>query len=285
MPELPELEALAEGLTRELAGARVEAVRVTQPALVRSAAPPVAALGGRALDRVWRRGKLLGLAFPGEPDLTLVLHLMQAGRVALVPRGHGGRSRAIALRLELEGDRDLVVREAAREHRAGAHLLDPGGLAAHRPLTALGPEPVGLDASGWRAALTAPPAQVQTALRDGRRVAGIGRGYGSDILWAARIAPLQRTDRLDEDAWGRLARAADAVLTQALSRARAEISTTLPNVESRVHLVHGHAGRPCPRCGETLARVSYAGYELVYCPACQTGGRRYADRRMSRLLR
>ncbi|HEX3946279.1 MAG TPA: zinc finger domain-containing protein, partial [Acidimicrobiales bacterium] len=49
--------------------------------------------------------------------------------------------------------------------------------------------------------------------------------------------------------------------------------------------VHRRAGQPCPRCGETLQRVSYESYEIVYCTRCQTSGRVLADRRLSRLLR
>ncbi|CAI7977372.1 hypothetical protein FRAHR75_340005 [Frankia sp. Hr75.2] len=49
--------------------------------------------------------------------------------------------------------------------------------------------------------------------------------------------------------------------------------------------VHGQAGLPCPRCGDTVREVSFADRSLQYCPTCQTGGRVLADRRMSRLLR
>ena len=56
-------------------------------------------------------------------------------------------------------------------------------------------------------------------------------------------------------------------------------------LQERLTTVHGHAGEPCLRCGAILARVSYVSYEIVYCPDCQTNGRRYADRRMSRLIR
>jgi formamidopyrimidine-DNA glycosylase len=49
--------------------------------------------------------------------------------------------------------------------------------------------------------------------------------------------------------------------------------------------VHNRTGQPCPRCGETLQRVSYDSHEVVYCPACQTKGKVLADRRLSRLLR
>ena len=49
--------------------------------------------------------------------------------------------------------------------------------------------------------------------------------------------------------------------------------------------VHARYGTPCPRCGETLRRVSYESHEVTYCPKCQTGGKVLADRRMSRLVK
>jgi formamidopyrimidine-DNA glycosylase len=81
----------------------------------------------------------------------------------------------------------------------------------------------------------------------------------------------------------RLAGAADTVLAQALARARERIDTALPVSERRLTMVHGHHGDPCLRCATPLARVAFSEYELVYCPTCQTGGRRYRDRRLSRL--
>jgi formamidopyrimidine-DNA glycosylase len=104
-------------------------------------------------------------------------------------------------------------------------------------------------------------------------------------MWAARLAPFARVDRLTDEEVERLAAAADAVLGQALDRARGTITIDLPAREARVTAVHGHHGEPCLRCATRLERVSFRDYELVYCPACQTGGRRYRDRRTSRFLR
>ena len=49
--------------------------------------------------------------------------------------------------------------------------------------------------------------------------------------------------------------------------------------------VHGRAGQKCPVCGDTVAEVSFADSALQYCPTCQTGGKKLADRRLSRLLK
>jgi formamidopyrimidine-DNA glycosylase len=283
VPELPELQALVEGLDGALRGRRVEGVRIHHPATIRAADPPLEALSGRAIEGVWRRGKIIGVA--AEGDLTLVIHLMQAGRLGIAPPAEGLRSpRTAALDLDVGRGEVLRLRELSTHRRASAHLLAAAGLAEHRPLARLGPEPIGLDPEGWRAALSGDGAVLHSALRDGRRVAGIGRAYASDIMWAARLAPFARAASLDDEEVARLAGAADAVLQQALDRARERITTDLPNKEARVTAVHGHHGEPCLRCGTRLERVSFAEYELVYCPTCQTGGRVYRDRRMSRLL-
>jgi formamidopyrimidine-DNA glycosylase len=284
VPELPELQALAEGLDGALRGRRVEGVRIHHPATIRAADLPLEALTGRAIEGVWRRGKIIGVA--AEGDLTLVIHLMQAGRLGIAPPAEGLRSpRTAALDLDVGRGEVLRLRELSTHRRASAHLLDAAGLAEHPPLARLGPEPIGLGPEGWRAALSGDGAVLHSALRDGRRVAGIGRAYASDIMWAARLAPFARAASLDDEEVARLAGAADAVLQQALDRARERITTDLPNKEARVTAVHGHHGEPCLRCGTRLERVSFAEYELVYCPTCQTGGRIYRDRRMSRLLR
>jgi formamidopyrimidine-DNA glycosylase len=281
MPELPELQALAEGLDRAIGGRLVEGVGVWSPAALKTAEPPLESLVGQRVDQVWRRGKLICV---GTGRLVLVVHLMQAGRLGLAtPAARPARSAALGL--HLEGGVELRLRELSTERRANAHLLAATAVAQHPPLATLGPEPVGLAAGTWRRRLGTPAARLHVALREGRRVAGLGRCYATEVMWAARLPPFARTDRLDDDGWQRLADSADTVLGQALVRARERISTDLPDREARVTAAHRHAGDPCLRCGTTLRRVSFRDYELVYCPACQTGGRIYADRRTSRFLR
>lgn len=282
MPELPELQALAEGLGAALAGREITAARARLPSVVKTLRPDLAILVGDRLVGVERRGKLL-LVHAGRASLAI--HLMQAGRLGLFPTSpHARPTRRLLLTLGV-GDEELRLRELSTEHRASVHVLAAGAVHAHPALAALGPDPLGLPAGAWRGALGPPSARLHTALRDGRRVAGIGRCYASEIMWAARLAPFAAADRLTDDEIARLAGAADAVLGQALDRARERISTRLPDREERVTAVHRHTGEPCLRCARSLERVSFSGYELVYCPRCQTGGRVYADRRTSRFLR
>jgi formamidopyrimidine-DNA glycosylase len=282
VPELPELEALAEGLTAEIAGRVIVRAAAWSPATLRTAEPPLDALAGAEVRAVRRRGKLI-LVDAG--DLVLVMHLMSSGRLGLTTPPKARPPRTAGIGLILDDGRELRMRELSTRRRASASLLPAAALGAHPQLARLGPEPAALTAAQWRERLTAPTGVLHTALREGRRVAGVGRCYASEIMWAARLPPLARTDRLPADAWERLAEAATRVLGAATDRARERITTNLPDREDRLTYVHGHFGEPCLRCGTSLARVGFSEYELVYCPSCQTDGRVYADRRMSRLLR
>ncbi|MFV0495666.1 DNA-formamidopyrimidine glycosylase family protein [Mycobacterium sp.] len=282
MPELPELQAVAEGLTAAIAGVEITGVSIDSPAVLQHAGTDPAALVGRSIRAVERRGKHL---LVHADDLTMVVHLMSAGRIGLAAPTGTRAPRWVSLRLALAGGDELRLRERSTRHRARIAVMPTDRVAGHPPIARLGPDPLGLSPDRWRQQLGAPPGVLHTALRQGPRIAGIGRCYASEIMWAARLPPLMRTAALDDAMAQRLAAAADLVLQGALTRAREHITTDLPDRERRVTVVHGHFGEPCVRCGSELARIGFNDYELVYCPNCQTNGRRYADRRMSRLLR
>lgn len=282
MPELPEIQAIVEGLHAVCVGRRIVAARALHPSVVRSVSPGLDDLVGRSITGLWRRGKLIGIDCDG---LSAVIHLMQSGRIGLATPPLRRPGKIVAVVLTLDDGSELRLREAATEHRAGLTVTSTEDVDKIGHLAHMGPEPIGLSPAKWRERLATPPGRLSTAIREGRRVAGIGRAYASDILWAAKLPPFARTDRLTDEQWERLAKAADTVLSQALERARANITTDMPTNERRVTAVHGHFGDPCLRCGRALARVSFEGYELVYCPTCQTDGKIYADRRLSRLLK
>ena len=164
MPELPELEALARGLDAAMAGATVTEARLHLPAALKGADPAPEALVGGSVERVWRRGKLIGVQVG---DLTAVIHLMSAGRLGLTTPGAARAPRNAAFDLGLSDGRALRLRELSSTHRATLHVLRPEALATHRPLARLGPEPLGLSAEGWRTALG--PAARPPAHRASRR--------------------------------------------------------------------------------------------------------------------
>jgi formamidopyrimidine-DNA glycosylase len=126
--------------------------------------------------------------------------------------------------------------------------------------------------------------RLHTILRDQRTVAGIGRGHADDILHRVKLAPTRSLRSLSPEERSTLLDAVRADLDARIEHERTRCDG-LPAKLSEDWRVHGKWGSPCPTCTTELARISYEGYEITYCPTCQTDGRVLADRRRSRFLK
>jgi formamidopyrimidine-DNA glycosylase len=277
MPELPEMQALAERLDEMLAGATFTSALPLQFSALKTATPAPEELYGRRLERVGRRGKYLVFDFDGP---RLLIHLSQGGRVELEEGLKTSRPKGAVVRLRFEHRPVVFVREYGTQRKAGWWVLADGD---DGPLAKLGPEP-GDPAFRELISNGTDKRRIHSILRDQRTVAGMGRGYTDDILHEARLSPYVSLAKLNEDERRRLLEAIDEILAEALTKERGRTGGLPTKMQGRF-IVHGHYGEPCPRCGSALQRVSFEGYEIVYCPDCQTGGKVLADRRLSRLIR
>lgn len=274
---MPEMQALAERLEGLLGAGTLTAFEPLQFSALKTFDPAPESLAGRRLDRVGRRGKHLVLEFGGP---RLLVHLSQGGRVDVEDPPKRTRPRGGVVRLRFEGRPSILVKEFGSERRAGWWVLAAGD---EGPLAKLGPEP---DSEEFAELVRTGDdrRRIHTILRDQRTVAGIGRGYADDILHRARLSPYATLTSLGSAERRALLNAVDRVLAEALETERARTGG-LPTKVGDHFTVHGRYGRACPRCGQDLRRVSYESHEVTYCPACQTGGKVLADRRLSRLVR
>lgn len=277
MPELPEVQALAERLDDALAGAAFLAADPLQFSSLKTVTPRASELAGRTLEGVGRRGKFLVFELGGP---RILAHLSQGGRVDVEEPPKTTKPRGAVVRLRFEGRPSVLVKEFGRERKAGWWVLaeDDDG-----PLAKLGPEP---DSDAFAALVLGgdDTRRVHTILRDQRTVAGVGRGYSDDILHRAKLSPYASLGRLANGDRSRLLAAIREVLDEAL-RIERRRTGGLPTKIGDHFTVHGRYGSPCPVCGDDLRRVSYESHEVTYCPTCQTGGTILADRRLSRLIR
>ena len=102
----------------------------------------------------------------------------------------------------------------------------------------------------------------------------------------AQLSPYASLKSLDDDAAARACSTRSAAsCADGLERERARTGGLSQPKLGEHFEVHARYGSPCPRCGETLRRVSYESHEVTYCPHCQTGDKVLADRRMSRLVK
>ena len=275
------MEITARRLDAALRGVEVESVLAPGVNALRSFDPPLSALEGRAIAGVGRRGKLFLVEFAG--DLTLLVHLMSAGRLQLFEKRAGPRDRTSRLLVRLPGDRELRLREFGTKQAAWVKLLpsdvvfDDEMLATRGPEAWPDPPPFDELVTGNR--------PLHSLLRDQRVIAGIGRSWVDEILWHAKLSPFKRGDDLSLEEAQELRAQTIATLGAALDHYERVIDLPIPDKLPMPLLVHRKQGEPCPRCGTKLEAVFYEDYVMTYCPTEQTDGRVLKDRRLSRLLK
>jgi formamidopyrimidine-DNA glycosylase len=284
---MPEVESLARFLREHCVGRVIARVELTAFSALKTYEPPLSALLGLPVEAVTRRGKFIDLDAQG---LHLVFHLARAGWLRWrekLPEAPARPGRGpLAFRLGLDDGSGFELTEAGTQRKLAIHVVaDPLQI----PMVAtLGPDPLapGFDRAALAGLLKrAGRAQLKGVLKDQRVIAGIGNAYSDEILHAARLSPFKPANTLTDPELDTLYEAVRSELTGAIARADGLAAKDLKGEKKSGLRVHGRTGQACDVCGDTIAEVSFADSSLQYCPTCQTGGRKLADRRLSRLLK
>jgi formamidopyrimidine-DNA glycosylase len=283
MPELPEVEITARRLDAALRGATIESALAPGINALKTFDPPLHALEGQTISGLRRRGKHL-VVDVGE-ELSVLVHLMSAGRMQLFDKRATLKDRTSRLLLRIADGRELRLREFGTKQAAWVKVLRRTELEDDDALATLGPE-AWPDPPPLRELLAPHGARpLQAVLRDQRVIAGIGRSWVDEILWLAKLSPFKRGDELTDEEAGVLREAILAKLGGAIDHYEQVVKLPIPDKLPLPLEVHRHNGEPCPRCQTTIEAVHYEDYILCYCPEEQTGGRVLKDRRLSRLLK
>jgi formamidopyrimidine-DNA glycosylase len=287
MPELPEVEALADHLRRHAVGLTIGRVDVSAFSVLKTFDPPVSQLHGHTVTGANRWGKYLGMQ---AGDLHLIAHLSRAGwlrwsdKLAAAPLKPGKGPIALRVHLGTPGDaQGFDLTEAGTQKRLAVWLVDDP--ATVPGIAALGPDALELSPEDLEQRLAANSGRLKTVITDQKVIAGIGNAYSDEILHVAKLSPFATAGKLTSVQLSSLHDAIVSVLTDAVSRSVGQQAATLKGEKRSGLRVHDRTGLPCPVCGDTVREVSFADKSFQYCPTCQTGGKVLADRRLSRLLK
>jgi len=276
MPELPEVETVRQGLERWVSGRRIAAVEVLHPRAVRrhaaGGADFAAALAGRTIAHVRRRGKYLWLAL--DSDDAVVGHLGMSGQMLLldaaVPAGPHLR---IRFRFRDRGPELRFV----DQRTFGGLALSPGGaeLPVEIAHIALDPFDPAYDPEAVVMALRRRRTSVKRALLDQTLLSGVGNIYADESLWRSGLHGGRPAAGLTRPAARRLLGHVGDVMTEALGQGGTSFDALYVNVNGesgyfdRSLAVYGREGEPCPRCGAPVRREPFMNRSSYSCPRCQ----------------
>jgi formamidopyrimidine-DNA glycosylase len=290
MPELPEVETVANGVDARVRGDRIEeAWFSSKPEPMKT--PPAAmakALTGRTIERVRRVGKHIVFDFTPAPErdavqrVQWIVHLGMTGRLVVAdpdvprpPHTHGV--------LRLRSGRELRFIDARRFGRMGIHVLEkvldkpekPKDEAAGIPgFKGPGTEPLHISKAEFRQLFHLRRTSIKAALLNQSLLHGVGNIYADESLFRAKIRPRRMAARLTTEELDRLHGAVQKVLREAIRLGGSSVSDYVDAAGERGffqlrHNVYMRTGQPCLVCGAPIRRVVVAGRGTHYCPVCQ----------------
>ena len=291
MPELPEVETIARGLDKRVAGDGIESVWIgsrQQP--LKSPANVIAAtLEGTRILRVHRAGKHIVFDLertrrkaaspaasrtnkrkhsdPGAPKAVTaqwIVHLGMTGRI-VVSEPSAEIAKHTHLIAKLESGSELRFIDPRMFGKLSVHAggFDPGGT-----------EPLEVDEERFVALFRGRKTPIKSALLNQKLLRGVGNIYADESLFRAGIRPRRRAATITRQQLVKLHKAVAEVLREAIAQGGSSISDYVDADGAEgffqlQHRVYGREDEPCLVCGTSIQRVVLAGRSSHYCSKCQ----------------
>ena len=282
MPELPEVETVANGVHDRTHGQTILSVWTSNKPQTFKSTPQliVDTLTGSRIDRVHRIGKTIvcNLTRPDGAPAQFLIHLGMTGRLLVSPpeTPHPLHTHAI---LALSSGRELRFVDARRFGRLSIHQGDPASAPNARkptPETYTGPgrEPLVISLEDFIALFRNRKTPIKAALLNQSLLHGVGNIYADESLFRAGIRPRRQAARLTRAALSRLRAALIDVLHHAIQLGGSSVSDYVDADGVRgffqlEHRVYMRTGRPCLICATPIRKITLAGRSTHFCPACQ----------------
>jgi formamidopyrimidine-DNA glycosylase len=268
MPELPEVETIANGLNKRVAGDRIDSVWLgSKPEPLKSPAAEISrTLEGSQVQRVRRVGK--HIVFDLESGKN-------SGGQWIVHLGMTGRMLVATPEIELPKHTHLVAKMASgRELR----FVDPrrfGRLEVRQSsFSGPGSEPLQIGVEEFSRLFHRSKAPIKAALLNQKLLHGVGNIYADEALFRAHIRPRRRANTLTSVELRKLHAAVQKVLHAAIAAGGSSISDYV-DADGEAgyfqiqHRAYGREGKPCVKCKTPIKKIVVAGRGTHYCPVCQ----------------
>jgi formamidopyrimidine-DNA glycosylase len=276
MPELPEVETVANGVNERVQGQRIESIWLSSKPQTFNTPPVEMAeqLSGRHIEQVRRVGKHIVFDFrpsrrKSAGDIQWIVHLGMTGQLLVCSPDlpHAPHTHAI---LKLSSGRELRFVDPRRFGRLTIHPVvgEAGGFRGP------GQEPLSISVEDFVRLFRGRRLAIKLALLNQGLLHGVGNIYADESLFRAGIRPKRMAGRLRRAELERLHGSIQSVLRAAIALGGSSVADYVDadGVEGFFqleHKVYQRTGQPCLVCGTPIRKVVMGGRSTHYCPECQ----------------
>jgi formamidopyrimidine-DNA glycosylase len=278
MPELPEVEAVAQTLRPLVEQRRIRCVHVLHAIATKpqSLSQLARMAEGQRIQSVERKGKYLWLQLERG---IVTLHFKLDGQLLWFSNAKKMFEVANLQEPRVHVDVAFELDKGVLGFADGRHF---GRVYAYTSreacpaLAQLGIDAISSEFTGSRFAelLAASKRPLKEFLLDQTRVAGIGNIYSCESLWHAKLDPRRRANSLKPPEARRLHKAIVSVLARALECCLhpppdfRDATWWFQGLE-KILRVYGREEKPCRRCGHEIKRIAQGGRSTYFCAHCQ----------------
>ena len=273
MPELPDLQYIAEYLNGTVTHRIIISAEIHKPVVLRLAIEGSfqVAVAGKNIESVKIHGPFLTLHIADAFDL--VVNLMVAGKIQHQRPGERPQGyRCLSLSL----DDESILNVCDPELMAKVYLVPCGEYGIIPKYQTQG---IAITESEFtpdrfqQLAQVHSRKQVRVFINDHTIISSIGNAYADEILFEAGIHPKTFVARLSTEDRSRLYEAIRSVMEWG----KAEVKKAGKPIHEKVrdHMrVRNRRGESCPRCGTKIRREGVRGHDVFFCPHCQPTSRK-----------
>lgn len=276
MPELPEVETVANGVHQRVHGQTILSVWTSnKPQTFKSPPAEIAeVLTGSRIERVHRVGKTIVVELTRKPvksdseaadaQAQFLVHLGMTGRLLVSTPETEVPPHTHAI-LTLSGGKEIRFVDARRFGRLSV---------VSAPYTGTGREPLTIPLEDFIALFRNRKTPIKAALLNQKLLHGVGNIYADEALFHAGIRPRRQAGRLTRHELTRLRAALVKVLKQAIKLGGSSVSDYV-DAEGVAgffqlhHRVYSRTGQPCRVCSTPIERIVVGGRSTHFCPTCQ----------------
>jgi formamidopyrimidine-DNA glycosylase len=278
MPELPEVEAVAQTLRPLVEHRRIRCVHVLHPIATKPQPPSQLAriAEGQRIESVQRKGKYLWLQLK---NAIITFHFKLDGQLLWFSNAKkmfevaNQKPSGVHIDVAFELDKGVL---AFVDDRHFGRVLVWDSAEANPALAQLGVDTISpeFNAKRFVQLLAASKRPLKEFLLDQTHVAGIGNVYSCESLWHARLNPLRPANSVKPEESRRLHKAIVSVLARALECCLhpppdfCDATWWFQGLE-KILRVYDREGTPCRRCGHEIKRIARGGRSTYFCAHCQ----------------
>ncbi len=270
MPELPEVETVKNSLKNHLINKTIKKVDVLYQRMILTPLDEFYKnLTNAKIIDITRKGKFIIFHF--NNNKVLISHLRMEGKYYYYKKNEE-LSKHTRIIFYLDND-EIVAYDDSRKFGI-MELYDEFDYLTKSSLSKLGLEPFDANKNYLFNKIHKLKKEIKACLLDQTILSGIGNIYADEILYASKINPYKKANKITIEECDNIIENSKKILLLAISKGGSTISSYHPEngIDGKFQnnlLAYGRNGLPCFNCHKTMLKDVLISRGTVYCPHCQ----------------